>query len=330
MTDTTLEERRSVRETGPNGGASATQPQTEQEARSARRARSRKHGRAEAGRLVFTLPALVWFLFFTGGPLVALFAYSLTDWRGLIAPRTFVGFGNFERLMRDPVFHQAIGNTVIQLVVTLPIVVVGAFMIAYYLYLRPRGHRIIRALLFTPILLSAPALAMVFLGVFAPSGLVNGALQAVGLQDLVSPWLARADSAFIAILIVIVWSSMSISAVMLASRMNSLPAEVFEAAQLDGCSHWRRMWSIAWPMCREFVGVITMLQFLWTLFSSAAVVLLLTRGGPGNATVNLSFLVYDYAFNQSKVGYSQAIAVALFAVGILGLLGIRRAFRQQY
>ncbi|MGJ6968650.1 carbohydrate ABC transporter permease [Streptosporangium sp. G11] len=281
-------------------------------------------------KLGFTLPALAWFLVFTVGPLASLFYFSLTDWRGLIAPRTFVGGRNFERLVGDPVVHQAVINTLVQLVVSLPIVIGGAFMIAYYLSLRPRGHRFIRAVMFTPVLLSAPALAMVFVGVFAPSGLVNGFLGMLGLDGAIKPWLADSSTASVAIMVVIVWSSMSVSAVMLAARLNNVPSEVFEAASLDGCGHWRRMWSIAWPMCRDFVGVVTMLQFLWTLFSSAAVVLLLTRGGPGTTTVNLSFLVYDYAFNQSKVGYSQAVAVMLFAVGVLGLIGIRRLFRQNY
>lgn len=283
----------------------------------------------EAAQLGFTLPALLWFLVFTVGPLVSLFYFSMTSWRGLIAPRTFVGPQNFTRLVSDPVFHQAIVNTVIQLVITLPIVVLGAFMLAYYVSLRPRGHRFIRAMLFTPVLLSAPALAMVFTGVFAPSGLVNGFLESVGLGSMTKPWLANGQTAFVAIMVVMVWSSLSVTAVMLASRMNSIPAEVFEAAEIDGAGHGRRMWQIAFPMCKEFVGVVTMLQFLWTLFSSAAIVLLLTRGGPGTSTVNLSFLVYDYAFNQSKVGYSQAIAVALFIVGVGGLLGIRRAFREK-
>ncbi|MFJ5265616.1 carbohydrate ABC transporter permease [Streptomyces sp. NPDC088387] len=291
----------------------------------------RKPGRLrELAWLGFTLPALCWFLTFTLGPLVSLFWFAQTDWRGLVAPRTYTGLDNAQRLLNDPVFHQAVLNSLVQMVISLPIVIGGAFMIAYYLSLRPPGHRFVRAVLFTPVLLSAPALAMVFVGVFAPSGVINGFLRGVGLDSQIRPWLAHGSTASIAIVVVIIWSSMSVSAVLLASRMNTVPDELFEAAELDGCGHWRRMWLIAWPVCREFIGVVTMLQFLWTLFSSAAVVLLLTRGGPGTETVNLSFLVYDYAFNQSKVGYSQAVAVMLFLIGVLGLLGIRRLFRQNY
>ncbi len=286
--------------------------------------------RGERLQLLFTLPALVWFLLFTIGPLVSLFYFSTLRWGGLIAPRTYIGVKNFIDLFHSPVFKQAVFNTFLQTIVSLPIVIVGAFLIAYYLNLKPRGHRFVRALLFTPVLLSTSALAMTFSGVFAPSGMVNGFLKAIKLDSLVTPWLANEHTAMNVIIVVTIWCSTSVSAIMFASRMNTLDSDILEAAELDGCGHWRRIWLIAWPICLDFVGVVTMLQFLWSVFSSGAVVLLLTHGGPGNATVTLSFLVYDYAFNQSKVGLSQAVAVILFAVGVVGILLIRRFLRQRY
>lgn len=291
--------------------------------------RGRRRGVRNLAQLGFTLPALIWFLVFTLGPLASLFYFATLQWRSLIAPRTFVGFDNFVRLAQDPVFWHAVLNTAVQLAVTLPIMIVSAFCLAYYLNLAPRGHRFIRTLLFTPVLLSASALAMVFIGVFAPSGLINGFLGVVGLEDLARPWLADGTTGMAAIIAVGLWSGTSVSTIMFASRLAAIPGEVFEAAELDGAGHIRRMWSIAWPVSREFVGVVTMLQFLWTLFNSAALVLLLTKGGPGNSTVTLSFLVYDYAFGRAQVGYSQAIAVVLFFVGVIGLLLIRRIFREK-
>lgn len=306
------------------------EPSAESSARRSQLARREsKKRRAELFRLSASLPALLWFAVFTIGPIVSLFYFSTVNWRGLIAPRTPAGLDNFERLWQDPVFWLAAQNSLLQLVVSLPIVILGAFMIAYYLSLKPRGHRFLRAVMFTPVLLSASALSMVFIGVFAPTGMVNGFLRAVGLESVARPWLADSSTAMWSVIIVTIWCSMSVSAIMLAARLNSVDSSVFEAAEIDGASHWRRMWGVAWPICLDFIGVVTMLQFLWTLFSSAAVVLLLTRGGPGNSTVTLSFLVYDFAFNQSKVGYSQAVAVVLFVIGVLGILVIRRAFREK-
>jgi multiple sugar transport system permease protein len=90
------------------------------------------------------------------------------------------------------------------------------------------------------------------------------------------------------------------------------------------------MWQIAYPMTRDYFGVLTMLQFIWVLFSSAATILLLTNGGPGNASSTLSFLVYSKAFQQNDLGYSQAIGTMLFVIGVIGMVLIRRIFRARY
>ena len=286
---------------------------------------------ASRGRwgLVPAMPALAWFAVFTLGPVAALFYFSTQQWRAITAPRQFVGLDNFARIFSDGVFGQALVNTAVQLAIALPSIVAGAFALAYYLTLDPPGHRVIRTLLFTPVLLSAPALAMVFLGVFGPSGLVNGVLEGVGLTEWQRAWLSDGTTGLAAIIGIGVWSGTAVSTVMFNARLSALPHEVFDAAELDGAGHLRRIVSIAAPMCREFIGVVTTLQFLWTLFGSAALVLLLTRGGPGNDTVTLAFLSYDYAFGRQQVGYSQAIAVVLFAVGALGLIGIRALFDER-
>jgi multiple sugar transport system permease protein len=90
------------------------------------------------------------------------------------------------------------------------------------------------------------------------------------------------------------------------------------------------MWRVAYPIAKEYFGVLTMLQYLWTLFGSAGLVLLLTRGGPGEATSTLSWLVYRFGFRANEVGYSQTIGLVLFVLGIVGLIVIRRAFRARY
>jgi multiple sugar transport system permease protein len=293
------------------------------------RDRARRRNRAEWLRMLPAVPALAWFAVFTVGPVLALFYFALLEWRGLTAPRELVGMSNYTRIFTDPVFWRATANSFVQLLVGMPVIILGGFSLAYYLSLKPAGHRLIRTLLFTPVLLSTPALAMVFLGVFAPSGLVNGTLSFLRLDSLQKPWLADGTTGLAAIIAVGVWSGLAISTVMFSARLTAVSQEVFEAAELDGCGHVRRLWAIAWPMCREFVGVVTTLQFLWTLFGSAALVLLLTRGGPGNDTVTLSFLVYDYAFGRQQVGYSQAIAVVLFAIGAVGLVSIRAFFNDK-
>jgi len=292
--------------------------------------RKSRENRVKPALLGLSLPAILWYLAFTIGPLAAIFYIALLDWPGFIAPSSFVGLKNFQTMFADPVFWQAARNSLVQLVVVLPLMLPLAFMVGYYVSLKPRGHRILRVILFTPALISLAARSMVFLSIFSPIGLLNGLLRGVGLESLARPWLASQSTALGTVMAVDLWAGIGFTAILFSARLSSIPEEVMEAAKLDGAGQWRRMWGIAYPICHDYFGVLLMLQFIWVFFASAGSILLLTNGGPGNSSTNLSFLVYDKAFTQSQIGYSQAVGVILFAVGIAGMVLIRRAFRPKY
>ncbi|MDT0323075.1 carbohydrate ABC transporter permease [Streptomyces millisiae] len=279
---------------------------------------------------LLAVPALVWYVLFTIGPLAAMFYISGVSWPGMLAPRSWAGWGNFRTVLSDPLFWDAARISAVQLAVVLPVMITLAFLLGYYLTLRPRGHRVLRVVLFTPALISASAKAMIAYSVLAPDGLFNGMLASGGLGSQTRAWLADTDTALACVMAIDLWNGIGFTAVLLAARLGNVPGEVYEAAELDGAGHWRRLWRIAFPVTRDYVGVVTMLQFLWIFFGSAQNVLLLTQGGPGNATTNLSFLVYNKAFVQSDLGYSQAAGVLLFLAGLLGMLAIRRVLRQNY
>ncbi|MFJ6851552.1 carbohydrate ABC transporter permease [Streptomyces sp. NPDC091271] len=286
--------------------------------------------RRTQGGVILAVPALVWYLVFMVGPLVAIFVIAALHWPGMLQPVSFAGTGNISAVLDDPVFWDAVQNTAVQLAVAVPLMIVGAYMLGYYVAQKPPGHRVLRYLLFIPGLISTPAKAMVFYAVLSPDGLLNGALDKAGLGSLTDAWLASPSTALGSLILLDVWSGIGFTAVLFAARLGSVPDEIGEAAQLDGAGHWRAMWRIHFPVIRDFVGVVTMLQFLWTLFGSAQNVLLLTQGGPGSSSTTLSFLVYQKAFIAADLGYSQTVGVVLFLVGLAGLLTIRRVFRQNY
>ncbi|MFE7171217.1 carbohydrate ABC transporter permease [Streptomyces sp. NPDC057616] len=282
------------------------------------------------GGTVLAVPALAWYLVFMVGPLLAIFVIAALHWPGMLQPVSFAGLGNVRTVWDDPMFWDAVRNTAVQLAVALPLMIVCAYMLGYYVAQRPPGHRVLRYLLFIPGLISTPAKAMVFYAALSPDGLVNGALQGVGLGSVTDAWLASPSTALACLIALDVWSGIGFTAVLFAARLSSVPDELGEAAELDGAGHWRTMWTVHFPVIRDYVGVMTMLQFLWTLFGSAQNVLLLTQGGPGTSSTTLSFLVYQKAFIAADLGYSQTVGVFLFLVGLVGLLAIRRVFRQTY
>ena len=292
--------------------------------------RSAASGAPRQGGTVLAVPALAWYLVFMVGPLLAIFVIAALHWPGMLQPVSFAGLGNVRTVWDDPMFWDAVRNTAVQLAVAVPLMIVCAYMLGYYVAQRPPGHRVLRYLLFIPGLISTPAKAMVFYAALSPDGLVNGALQGVGLGSLTDAWLASPSTALACLIALDVWSGIGFTAVLFAARLSSVPDELGEAAELDGAGHWRTMWTVHFPVIRDYVGVMTMLQFLWTLFGSAQNVLLLTQGGPGTSSTTLSFLVYQKAFIAADLGYSQTVGVFLFLVGLVGLLAIRRVFRQTY
>ena len=282
------------------------------------------------GLIFMTVPALGWYGFFMIMPAVSMFIISMLHWPGLLASSEFAGFENYSALWNNRDFRAALYNTAVQVSVVLVLMIPAAFMLGYYLNLKPPGHRVLRVLFFLPAILSVSARAMVFFGIFAPNGLVNGLLDGIGLEQISRPWLANRETSLWVVIFVDLWAGIGFSAVLFASRLSSVSHEIYEAAELDGADHWSRMWLITYPIVKDYVGVVTMLQFLWTLFYSAATILLLTKGGPGASSTTLSFLVYEQAFIRQNLGFSQAVGVVLFAVGLIGMVVIMRAFQRNY
>jgi ABC-type sugar transport system permease subunit len=202
-----------------------------------------------------------------------------------------------------------------------------SFMLGHHLSTKPRGYRVLSVLYFSPGLISISITGMVFYGVLSPDGGVNGLLRLLGLDSLVTPWLADPDTALPSLIAIDLWRGIGWTAVLFAARLAILPADVIEAARIDGAGRFRIMWQIEFPMVKEYVRTLTMLQFLWTLFTSAALILLLTKGGPGTSSTTLSYLVYAKAFAQRDLGYSQVVGVALLILGIAGMLLIRALLR---
>lgn len=271
------------------------------------------------------LPALIWYAVFMIGPVIAIFVIAFLDWPGMLETPTFAGWDNFRAVFTDTTFWAALGNSAVQIVVGLPIMIVLAFLLAFYVVQKPRGHKVLRYLLFVPALMSAPATAMVFYAMLNPDGLVNGILTPLGLQG--NAWLADPNTALGAIIAVELWSGIGYSAVLIAARLDGVDAEIVQAARVDGAGDWRVAWRMYWPIAQDFIGVVTMLQFLSLLFNSAQTVLLLTQGGPGTSTTTLSYLIYSKAFVETDLGYSQAVGVILFILGLLGMWLIRRTLR---
>lgn len=202
-------------------------------------------------------------------------------------------------------------------------------MLGYFLSLCPPGFRILRVIFFSPVIISAAAMSMIFLGVYAPEGILNSLLHSFGLENLTRVWLANRQTALGSVIAVELWAGIGFYAVLFFAALSNVSEEIYEAARLDGANEWVLMWKIALPMVRDFFGVALVLHFLWLLLGSASTVLLLTAGGPGTRTLTLGYYIYELAFISRKLGYSQAVAVVVFMLGVIGLIFIRKFTQEE-
>lgn len=274
--------------------------------------------------LLLTLPAIAWFSVFTIAPLVTMFYLSFIKWNGFLDPMTWIGLDNYEAMLANPHFANAIRNTAIHAIVVIPCVMIPAFVLGYFLSLRRPGHRVFRLLFFAPAMLSIAVIAMVFQGFLSSNGAINAILRGLGLEGWVHSWLVEPGTALASIILIDIWSGIGFYAVLFYAALSGVPPELYEAARIDGAGHGVMLRKIAYPSAKRFVQLGVMLLFLYVLLGSAPNVLLLTQGGPGDLSVTLGFYLYQQAFMLQKFGYSQGVGVFVFFVGILGLAILSR------
>lgn len=266
---------------------------------------------------LFLLPVIVLFLAFKVYPYAYAFWLSLTKiTRG---QTNFVGADNYMRLLQDPIFYKALGNTVLILVIQVPIMLGLAIALAVaFSSALLKWRAIWRAAYFVPIVMGLVAYGILFSTLLNNHyGLVNFALESVGLPRI--PWLADPFWAKISIIIALTWHYTGNSAVIYLAQLQSIPGELYEAAEIDGASAWQRFWHITLPGLRPAITLTVVLSTIGTLqlFDEPYV---LTNGGPNNATLTIGMYLYQNGFKYFDFGYASAIGYVL--TGIIGILAL--------
>jgi multiple sugar transport system permease protein len=266
----------------------------------------------------FISPWLLGFLFLTAGPMLASLFISGTSWTMLSSPR-WVGFENYSRLMlEDPLFVQSLWNTLYFVVLAVPLGLVCSLGLAMLLNQRLRGIGVFRTIFFLPSITNMVAVSVLWLWIFNPEyGLLNLALQKVGI---VGPlWLQDAAWAKPALVVMSLWGMGGTMIIFLAA-LQGIPAELFEAASLDGAGPFRRFLHVTLPMISPaflfnlIVGIIGSFQVFTQAYVMTGTAQPGSEGGPNNATLFVVLYLYKKAFQEFKMGYASALAWTLFAI----------------
>lgn len=261
----------------------------------------------------FIAPFYVLYALFMIIPIFAAVYLSLTEWVGLGTPN-WIGFENYWNLIRDTSFGTALGNTLIYTIVGVFIVVPCALLIAQGLNARGLKWRdLFRLTFFIPMVLSPIVIALIYSLIFDRNyGLLNALIQAVfGVGNI--DWLGDPTLAKGAIGFVLLWRTVGYLTIFFLAALQAVPTEQYEAAELDGAGVLAKFRNVTLPAIRPVTAFVVVTSFI-----SAAQIFdepfLLTKGGPGEATLSVSMFIYRAAFERQQFGYAAAAGVVLFII----------------
>ena len=271
----------------------------------------------------FLAPALTLIGVFFFLPVAASLLLSVTDFDlyGVANPGNtrFVGFENYARLLRTPDFWAALKNTFYFALVGGPLTIAVSLGAALLLSSKlVRFKSVFRTIYFTPFVTTLVAVAIVWKYLYHTRyGLFNYALGAIGVGPI--DWLGDPHWAMPAIILMAVWKGFGYNRLIFIAGLQAIPEDLYDAAEIDGASAWRRFFSITLPMLAPtlvFVSVITMIGY-FQLFAEPYV---MTQGGPLRSTTSVVLLMYEEGFRWWRMGYAAAIAFVLFIVILLATL----------
>jgi putative chitobiose transport system permease protein len=236
-------------------------------------------------------------------------------------PIRFVGLANLRRLAADPMFFRVAGTTALYLVGIVPPIVLGSLLLAVLVNRRLPAIHWFRGAFYTPYLVSLVVAAIAFRWLYAENGLINGWLAAwLGERFTPIGFLTDPRLALPSVMLVTLWKGLGYYMVIFLAGLQGIPAELYEAAALDGSEGWRRHLDITLPLMRPYVSLVAVISAIGAtkVFEE---VYLMTQGGPADATRTLVYYVYDQAFSELEISYACTVGLALFlAVLLLSLL----------
>jgi len=268
-------------------------------------------------RWVFPLPALVFVVVMMAFPIVYTVCNSLTGWSlSEGTPPDFVGLKNYVALIRDQRFLLAAARTFYFTVLAMAVEVVLGVAIALLLNRDFAGKRIVNSIMLLPMMATPVAIAMVWLFMYEPSaGVINHVLRVLGLPTPL--WIAGPGSVIPALALVDIWEWTPMIVLISLAGLAGLPADPYEAAEVDGATAWQTLWRVTIPMLMPTVTIAALLRLIDAL-KTFDIIYAMTGGGPGFSSETLNIYTYNQAFSYFSFGYASSALVVFFAI-VLGV-----------
>lgn len=281
--------------------------------------------------LLLILPSFLIILGISLQPILSTLYLSLFEVpRGIDLHNTFVGLGNYIALLREPIFWATIGRTFYFTVISVGLELVVGLAIAQLIHAHPPGWQFLRTSLIIPWAVPTIVNGTMWRWIYnADYGALNGLLLQLGLIDKYIPWLTRPDMAMNLVILADIWHSVPFIALILQAALATLPADLEEAASVDGATMLQYFWFIRLPLLRPAILVALIIRTV-EAFRAFDIIYVITNGGPANGTVTISFLTYLEMFSFGHAGRGSALSflISIFTLG-LAFIYIRMLYRPE-
>jgi raffinose/stachyose/melibiose transport system permease protein len=277
--------------------------------------------------LLLVAPAALAYVVFVVRPILSTVQYSFYDWNG-VSESTWVGFGNYTRILTDPELFGPILHA-FELIVYFSLVPVSLGLVAAATIRKFAATRVAvlaRVVLFLPQVIPLVAAGIMWTWLMSTDGLVNQVLRLVGLGSVTRAWLGEFDTALPAVGLIGAWVSLGLCMVLLLAGMTKIDPALYEAARLDGAGPVREFFAITLPGVRQELGICLTVTVISAL-ASFDIIYISTQGGPGNSTLVPGLEIYYLAFFEREVGQASALAVVLMLLVLAVVLPLQRVSR---
>lgn len=268
--------------------------------------------RRERSYLMFLLPALFVYIIFSIYPMFSSFYYSLTNWDGYSANVDIIGFENYLYMLKDSSFRKALTNTFLFVIMDVVLQNVFGLIIALLLETKIRGRNVMRGLFFVPVVLPSIVVSYMWTYIYGyDGGAINLFLEKLHISPI--DFIGDSSIAIYFVILTGIWQWMSYRMVIYVSGLQSIPSDIYEAAEIDGASSLQRLGKITLPLLVPAFKINMILCTIGAL-KQFDIVYTMTKGGPGYATEVIATKIFREAFDYSDYGYGCAIGVVLFFI----------------
>ncbi|MEM8503243.1 MAG: sugar ABC transporter permease [Cyanobacteria bacterium P01_D01_bin.1] len=280
--------------------------------------------RAALTPYLFLAPALIVLALIVFWPALQAFRLSFMEYGYDVtqAPE-WVGLQNFQRLFRDELFWQTLRNTVLYLVCVVPVLAIAPLLLSILVNQKLKGIRWFRVAYYTPVVVSMVVAGIAWKWLYAENGLLNQIASSIAGKEISIPWLTSPNWVLFSVMAVTVWKGLGYYMVIYLAGLQGLPADLYEAAAIDGSDGWRKHWDITLPLMKPYIFLVGVISAIAAtkVFEE---VFIMTQGGPRSASKTVVYYVYESAFKDLDMSYACTIGLVLFLI-ILALSFVRLA-----